>query len=147
MILLKWTTCATGFFGSLRLVTGRFKIPLNSSPGGMGAFPHKHSLSLGSGREQDYELMDYPSNPLTESPFETARKSELREILTKIIEECPQRDQLILSLYYHDELTMKEIGLLLGVTESRVSQVHTKIMLFIRSKLKRRRGTDSRLTT
>ncbi|WP_177193488.1 sigma-70 family RNA polymerase sigma factor [Thermodesulforhabdus norvegica] len=49
----------------------------------------------------------------------------------------PEREQLILSLYYYEELTMKEIGEILGYTESRISQLHTSILLKLRTRLRR----------
>jgi RNA polymerase sigma factor for flagellar operon FliA len=71
----------------------------------------------------------------SESPFEAVQKNEMRKILSDIIRQLPQREQLILSLYYYEELTMKEIGQILGVNESRVSQLHTRTMLRMRAKL------------
>jgi len=75
-----------------------------------------------------------PTTP-ADSPFEALGKSEMRDVLAHAIEQLPEREQLILSLYYKEELTMKEIGQILGVNESRVSQLHTRAVLRIRSKL------------
>ncbi|HHY10001.1 MAG TPA: FliA/WhiG family RNA polymerase sigma factor [Firmicutes bacterium] len=55
--------------------------------------------------------------------------------LSAAIEELTEREQLVLSLYYHDELTLKEIGHVLEVSESRVSQIHTKAIITLRSRL------------
>lgn len=51
------------------------------------------------------------------------------------IEELPEREQLVLALYYHEDLTLKEIGHVLQVSESRVSQIHTKAIMTLRKRL------------
>ena len=61
--------------------------------------------------------------------------NELTSLLAGAIEDLPEKERLVLSLYYYEEFTMKEIGTLLGVNESRVSQLHTKATLKLRSKL------------
>jgi RNA polymerase sigma factor for flagellar operon FliA len=55
--------------------------------------------------------------------------------VTAAVEQLSERERLVLSLYYHDGLTLKEIGHVLGVTESRVSQIHTKAIMNLRTKL------------
>ena len=88
--------------------------------------------------------MRYVNNSQNESPFESVQKQEMREILTEVIEQLPEREQLILSLYYYEELTMKEIGRILGVNESRVSQLHTRTMLRMRARLQARLRQEAR---
>lgn len=64
----------------------------------------------------------------------------LKEMRTKVLEtleSLPDRERVVLSLYYYEELTMKEIGLVLGVTESRVSQIHSKAIMTLKARLKR----------
>jgi len=56
-------------------------------------------------------------------------------MLGDAIDSLPERERLVMSLYYYEEFTMKEIGTLLGVNESRVSQIHTKATLRLRTKL------------
>lgn len=73
-----------------------------------------------------------------EEPLKELQREELSAILAELISQLPEREQLILSLYYYEELTMKEIGQILGYTESRVSQLHTQILLKLRVRLKRR---------
>ncbi|MCX7822996.1 MAG: FliA/WhiG family RNA polymerase sigma factor [Syntrophobacterales bacterium] len=73
-----------------------------------------------------------------EEPLRSLQQEELSAILSELISQLPEREQLILSLYYYEELTMKEIGQILGYTESRVSQLHTQILLKLRTRLKRR---------
>jgi len=73
-----------------------------------------------------------------EGLIKSIQREELVAILSELISQLPEREQLILSLYYHEELTMKEIGQILGYTESRVSQLHTQIILKLRTRMKRR---------
>ncbi len=65
---------------------------------------------------------------------------EVYETVGRAIERLPEKERMVVSLYYHDELTMKEIGRVLGLTESRVSQIHTKAVLRLRAKLRSLRG-------
>ena len=64
---------------------------------------------------------------------------EVKVVIAKTIEELPEKEKLVISLYYMDELTMKETGKVLGITESRVSQLHTKAITRLRTKLKRKK--------
>ena len=59
----------------------------------------------------------------------------MREALAEAISRLPEREKLVVTLYYYEELTLREIGEVLGVTESRVSQLHTKAILRLRSRL------------
>lgn len=69
------------------------------------------------------------------SPSAVADRAELRRLLVEAIQELSEREQLILSLYYQDELTMQEIGLIIGVTESRICQIHTQTIARLRAAL------------
>jgi len=62
-------------------------------------------------------------------------ESELRDRVADAIAALPEREKLVVALYYYENLTLREIGEVLGVTESRVSQLHTKAVLRLRSKL------------
>lgn len=64
-------------------------------------------------------------------------QGEVRDVLARAIEELAENERLVVTLYYHDELTMKEIGQVMGYTESRISQLHTKSLLRLRTKLRR----------
>lgn len=61
--------------------------------------------------------------------------NETRDLLVREMKNLSEREQLILSLYYNDELTLKEIGLVLGLTESRISQIHSKTLLRLKSRM------------
>jgi RNA polymerase sigma factor for flagellar operon FliA len=73
----------------------------------------------------------------TEGPKpETALdETELKEALGEAISRLPEREKLVVTLYYYEELTLREIGEVLGVTESRVSQLHTKAILRLKARL------------
>ncbi len=68
-------------------------------------------------------------------PQAALAKTELREVLAESIARLPEREKLVVTLYYYEELTLREIGEVLGVTESRVSQLHTKAILRLKSRL------------
>ncbi len=70
-----------------------------------------------------------------ESPSAALEDREFRDIMRAEIKKLPEREKLVLSLYYDEGLTLAEIGQVLGVTESRVSQIHTKSVLHLRSRL------------
>jgi RNA polymerase sigma factor FliA len=69
-------------------------------------------------------------------------ETETREALAEAIDALPEREKIVITLYYYEELTLREIGDVLGVTESRVSQLHTKAILRLRARLS---GAQARL--
>jgi len=69
-------------------------------------------------------------------PFLALHFSELQDLLVQAIDALPDKEKLLVSLYYYEELTMNEIGEIMGFTESRISQLHTQAMLRLRSKLR-----------
>jgi RNA polymerase sigma factor for flagellar operon FliA len=69
-------------------------------------------------------------------PYEGAQGQALKADLVDAISHLPEREKLVLSLYYDEEMNLKEIGLILGVSESRVSQIHSQAALRLRAKLK-----------
>ncbi len=81
------------------------------------------------------ELAYVPSKP-EEDPLFRCLKGELQERLTDAIQRLPDRERLVMTLYYYEEMTMREIGLALGVVESRVSQVHASAVVHLRAALK-----------
>ena len=92
----------------------------------------------GSGDEEDGQsLLDILRDPDGSDPFSELSMHQLKNRLQEAIEELPEREQTILSLYYIEELNMKEVAAVLGVGEARVSQLHTKIILKLRAKLRR----------
>jgi RNA polymerase sigma factor FliA len=73
----------------------------------------------------------------THGPAPTAAldRSEMKEMIADSISRLPEREKLVITLYYYEELTLREIGEVLGVTESRVSQLHTKAILRLKARL------------
>ncbi len=70
--------------------------------------------------------------------FQEVYRGELQQHLTEAIKSLTEKEQLVLSLYYFEELTMKEVGNVMGYTESRISQIHTKAVLKLRTRLARK---------
>jgi len=70
-----------------------------------------------------------------QSPDDVVEDRELRQVMRAEILQLPERERMVLSLYYDEALTLAEIGQVLGVTESRVSQIHTKAVLQLRARL------------
>jgi RNA polymerase sigma factor for flagellar operon FliA len=71
----------------------------------------------------------------TPDPFEGIQKNALREGLAKAIGQLPERERLVLALYYDQDLNLKEIGEVLGVSESRISQIHSQAAMRLKSRL------------
>jgi RNA polymerase sigma factor FliA len=74
----------------------------------------------------------------SEELFQRIYRRELKAHLAEAIATLPKKEQLVLALYYQEELTMKEIGKVLGYTESRICQIHTKAVLKLRTRLSRK---------
>ncbi|MBW2281182.1 MAG: FliA/WhiG family RNA polymerase sigma factor [Deltaproteobacteria bacterium] len=72
----------------------------------------------------------------SENPFASLKSRELRQAVAECISALPEKERLVVSLYYYEDLNMKEIGNVLGITESRVCQIHTKAVQRLRSKLR-----------
>ena len=87
-----------------------------------------------SGEQQS--LLDCLAGKADADPQTQIRLIELKEIIAKAIDALPEKERLMVSLYYYEELTMKEIGAVLEITESRVSQIHSKAVYRLRTKLK-----------
>ena len=69
-------------------------------------------------------------------PVEYLDFRELCQILAEAIERLPHNEKVVMSMYYYDQLTMKEIGMVMGYTESRISQLHTKAIIRLRNRIK-----------
>jgi RNA polymerase sigma factor FliA len=80
-------------------------------------------------------LIDTIEDPTGARPAEALDETETKELLADAISRLPEREKLVITLYYYEELTLREIGDVLGVTESRVSQLHTKAVLRLKSRL------------
>jgi RNA polymerase sigma factor FliA len=87
--------------------------------------------SLEDGRETD--LSETIPGPIDQDPLSIYMRGERKQMLADAIAELPAREQQVLALYYQEELTMKEVGAVLGVGESRVSQIHSVAVARLRS--------------
>jgi RNA polymerase sigma factor for flagellar operon FliA len=87
------------------------------------------------GEDEIKELGDSIPDEPDKGPFELLKKQEVRDLLAEQIDNLPDKERMVLSLYYFNELTMKEVGRILGVTESRVSQLHSAAILRMRGLL------------
>jgi RNA polymerase sigma factor FliA len=93
--------------------------------------------TLHSERSEDSgeeELVYLPNRP-EDDPLFRFLHAEMRERLIQAISDLPERERLVMTLYYYEETTMKEIGLILGVVESRISQIHASAVLHLRARL------------
>jgi len=80
-------------------------------------------------------LIDTIEDTEAPDPQATLSHTEMREAIADAIARLPEREKLVVTLYYYEELTLREIGEVLGVTESRVSQLHTKAILRLKARL------------
>ena len=89
-----------------------------------------------SGEDNDkISIVDSIESPSSLNPDTIVEKDEIRRVIVEAIQELPDKERKVLILYYYEDLTLKEIGQVLEVTESRVSQLHTKAIMRLRSKL------------
>jgi RNA polymerase sigma factor FliA len=98
----------------------------------MAALDELWSPSAGGDQVSLIDTIEDESGPDPEISLE---QTELREALGEAIARLPEREKLVVTLYYYEELTLREIGEVLGVTESRVSQLHTKAVLRLKARL------------
>ncbi len=85
-------------------------------------------------------LLDTMKDPSAVDPARELGVSELKDRLANAISRLPEREKLVVALYYYENLTLREIGEVLGVTESRVSQLHTKAVLRLKARLQSEDG-------
>ena len=89
-----------------------------------------------SGDDNDkVSIVDSIESPSSLNPDIIVEKDEIKRVIIQAITELPEKEKKVLVLYYYEDLTLKEIGKILEVTESRISQLHTKAIMRLRSKL------------
>jgi RNA polymerase sigma factor FliA len=94
------------------------------------------SLRVESPRDgQDEDLCEYLPNAPEDTPFFLCLRSEMKQLLARVIDELPDKERQVLALYYYEELTMKEVGAVMGIGESRVSQIHSLAVIRLRARL------------
>ena len=92
-------------------------------------------LSAGGEKGDKLSLVDTLEDTKAEDPVQAFASEETKYLLAKAINTLPEREKIVVTLYYYEGLTLAEIGQVLGVTESRICQMHTKAVLQLRGKL------------
>jgi RNA polymerase sigma factor for flagellar operon FliA len=88
---------------------------------------------LGAGAaEEKRDFLDGIADPEAMSPEDTSEQTSERDLMMQAIQELPERHRVVLTLYYFEDMNLKEIGTLLGVTESRISQIHSSAVAQLR---------------
>jgi RNA polymerase sigma factor FliA len=91
--------------------------------------------TVGDSSGDQVSLLDTLTDERAPDPAAVMDQTELKERIAAAIRRLPERERLVIALYYYENLTLREIGEVLSVTESRVSQLHTKAVLRLRSRL------------
>jgi RNA polymerase sigma factor for flagellar operon FliA len=94
------------------------------------------TFTVGKDMDGRVGLIDIIEDESSAEPAATFEIEEMKTLLAQSIDRLPEREKTVVALYYYEGLTLKEIGEVLGVTESRVSQMHTKAILQLKAKLK-----------
>jgi RNA polymerase sigma factor for flagellar operon FliA len=92
-------------------------------------------LSVGGERGDKVSLVDTLEDTKAEDPVAAFETEETKYLLARAINALPEREKIVVTLYYYEGLTLAEIGQVLGVTESRICQMHTKAVLQLRAKI------------
>jgi len=90
---------------------------------------------LGTTDDDAHSILDALADTEQPSPLESLLSEDTRKVLADAIDRLPERQRLVLTLYYFEELTMKEVGTLLNVTESRICQLHAQAMVRLKAQL------------
>jgi RNA polymerase sigma factor for flagellar operon FliA len=91
--------------------------------------------------EEGSSRFDFVENQKSDNPQAKIEEAEAKQILADAISKLSERERMVITLYYYEDLTSKEIGKILGVSDSRVSQLHTKAILRLRGRLARLRDS------
>jgi RNA polymerase sigma factor for flagellar operon FliA len=91
-----------------------------------------------SSESKELRIIDSIEDPGSSNPLRELAFTEVKNILKEAITQLPEKEKLVVALYHYEELTLKEIGVVLEITESRVSQIHSKAILKLRSKVMQR---------
>jgi RNA polymerase sigma factor for flagellar operon FliA len=85
----------------------------------------------------EVSFMDTLESPQNLNPDTLIEREEIKSVIVEAIKHLPDKEKKVIVLYYYEDLTLKEIGEVLEVTESRISQLHTKAIMRLRGKLMR----------
>ncbi len=89
------------------------------------------------GDESEFTLKDLVADEQAEDPFASAAMAEMRRALAEAIEKLPEKERLVVTLYYYEGLTAKEISVVMRLSVSRISQLHSKALLRLRARMSR----------
>lgn len=93
-------------------------------------------------QEDKSDVIGFLSGSGDEDPFQMTGMKEMRNAAGDAIEQLPEKEKMVISLYYWDELTMKEVGKVLDLTESRVSQLHSQAIVHLRKAMRKKGLAD-----
>lgn len=96
-----------------------------------------------SNEDDSVRVLDLVKNNESEDPLHQVEIEEVKETLANAIESLPERERMVIALYYYEGLTLKEIGEIMEISESRVSQIHTKAIFRLRGRLNRWRKSTA----
>jgi RNA polymerase sigma factor for flagellar operon FliA len=91
-----------------------------------------------SSDSKEIHIIDTIEDPGTDNPLKEMGFNQVKDILKDTIANLPEKEKLVIALYHYEELTLKEIGVVLDISESRVSQIHSKAILKLRGRLMQR---------
>ncbi len=111
------------------------------STSSMVALDELWTISDASGDQ--VSLLDTIRDVKADDPVKSIDKDEVRDRLSEAVSKLPEREKLVVALYYYENLTLREIGEVLNVTESRVSQLHTRAVLRLKGRLQAELGSDA----
>lgn len=118
---------------SLNMSLMDFHRVLSQSRGvGVGVF---RIVADDEGNIADENMLHYYSDSDSVSPVMTFERKEMKKLIASFMDELPKKEKLVLSLYYIDDLNLKEVGKIMDLTESRISQIRTSAILRLRARL------------
>jgi RNA polymerase sigma factor for flagellar operon FliA len=119
-------------------VAAELELDLNTLHKILQQVSHTAILSLddlGADSDRDVNILECIAQVTTPDPLKRLIKQDTWDLLGETIDRLPKKERMVVTLYYYEEMTMREIGLVLSITESRVSQLHSQAVLRIKGKI------------
>jgi len=95
------------------------------------------SLDKPNPNYDDHNLYEAVEDQSSQNPLENLENEEMKVVLARLIKQLPEKSRLAITLYYYEKLTFKEIGKILNVSESRISQIHSETINTLKRMLKK----------